>query len=170
VSDNDSIIDAIVEALSKRRNGQEQKQQHEALPIPYQRADTLPSIHRPGFFQRLFDPSATKKEAFEQKQLDVLYAARLKAMGHQAKAYDDMTRIDAESRVRQHEKERRAQEDVEDRYAEARAEIQKHIRQHNLVAEIADLGLDPMDEQFLIAKIVRIMMTTNGKEHTNGRE
>ena len=170
MSDNESIIDAIVEALSKRRNGQEQKQQHEALPIPYQRADTLPSFHRPGFFERMFDPSAAMKADFEQKQLKKMLDARLQAMGHQTKAYDDITRIDAESRVRQHEKERRAQDDVQERYAQARAEIQKHILQQNLVSELADLGLDPMDEQFLIAKIVRIMMTTNGKEHTNGRE
>jgi hypothetical protein len=168
VSDNDSIIDAIVDALSKRRNGQ--KQQNDALPVPYQRADTLPSIHRPGFFERMFDPGAAMKADYEQKQLQLLLDARLKAMGHQANAYDETVRIDEEARVRHHQKERRAQEDVQERYAKARAEIQKHVLQQNLVTELADLGLDPMDEQFLIAKIVRIMMSTNDKEHPNGRE
>jgi hypothetical protein len=117
----------------------------------------------------MFDPSATAKRLFEQEQLQIIIDTRLKAMRYEAHGYAETIRIDQEYRVRQHEQERREQEDVQQRYAKARAEIQKHVLQQSLMVELADLHLDPMDEQFLIAKIVRILMSTNDKENLNGR-
>jgi hypothetical protein len=166
VSEQENILDSLIQALSQRRN--EQKQHTESLPVPYHRADSLPSVYRPGFFERIFDPSAAMKEDFEQQQLQIILDARLKAMGHQANAYDETIRLDEESRVCQHEQECREQEDVQERFSKARAEIKRHTIQQSLIAEIADLHLDPIEEQLLISKIVRIMMTPNGKESQNG--
>jgi hypothetical protein len=107
---------------------------------------------------------------FEQKQLQLTIETRLKAMNYEAHGYTETVRIDQEQRVRLHEQERREQEDVQKRYAKARAEIQKHLLQQNLMTELADYNLDPMEEQLLIAKIVRIMMTPNGTESSNEKQ
>ena len=162
------ILETLIQALSQRRN--DQKKNTESLPVPYQRADSLPTPSRPNLFARMFDPSAVKKMEFEQDQLDIMLATRLKTMGYQAHRYAETVRIDEESLTRQHEHDRHEQEEVQKRYATARAEIHKHTLQQSLLAEIAELNLDPIDEQFLIAKIVRILMSTNGKENPNGRQ
>ena len=168
MSDQDNILDALIQALSTRRK--EQQQHNNALPVPYHPANSLPSTSRPGFLARMFDPSAAMKMEFEQKQLQLTIETRLKAMNYEAHGYAETIRIDQEQRVRLHEQERREQEDVQKRYAKARAEIQKHLLQQNLMTELADYNLDPMEEQLLIAKIVRIMMTPNGTESSNGKQ
>ena len=165
-TEHENIIEALIHALTERRN--EQKQHTSALPIPYQSADSLPGANGSGFLARMFDPSAAAKRDFEQKQLQIMIDTRLKAMKYEAHGYAETIRIDQESRVRQHEQELGEQEDVQKRYAKARAEMQKHVLQQNLLAEIADLQLDPSDEHFLIAKIIRILMSTNDKENHNG--
>jgi hypothetical protein len=168
VSEHDHLIEALIQALTERKK--EQKQNASALPVPYQSADSLPGPNHSGFLARIFDPGAAAKSEFERAQLQLMIDTRLKAMGYEAHGYAETIRLDQQHRVRRHEQELVEQDDVQGRYAKARAEIQKHIMQQNLVAEIADLHLDAVDEQFLIAKIVRIFMSTNDKESPNGHK
>jgi hypothetical protein len=169
VNEQDNILDQLITALSQRRNGQK-KETTGALPVPYTPADSLPTPTRPGIFQRILDPTAAAKSAFEREQLRIMLETRLKALRYEANGFAETIRIDQEHRVEKHVMERREQRDVEERYAKARAEMQKHVLQQNLMTELADYNLDPMEEQLLIAKIVRIMMTPNGTENHNGRD
>jgi len=160
--DNVNILDALVHALNERKN-----HTNGNLPAKYDGDSPLPVAQPKGFLARLFDPHARLKERYEQDRLSLMLDTRFRAMEHEAKAYVDMIRIDQESKVRLHEHAVLQKEAVMRRYEESRAQILLHNLQQSLMMQVSDLGLDPTDEQYLIAKIVSICMRTK-EEKPNG--
>jgi len=164
VSDHDNVINALITALTesqKNRNGR--------LPAKYDSDSSLPVPEPEGFFARLFDPHARLKEDFEHKRLALMLDTRIKALELEAQGYVDTVRIDQDHKVRLHEHEVLQREAVMKKHAEARAQILLHTLQQGLMSEVADLGLDPTSEQYLIAKIVGICMRSEKEKADGGK-
>jgi hypothetical protein len=162
--DQEKILDTLLQALTDRR-----KPSNGNLPAKYDGDSPLPVPQPKGFFARLFDPHVQLKEDYETKRLSVMLDTRIKALELEAQGYVDKVRIDQENKVRLHEHEVLQNEGVMKRYAEARAQILLHNLQQSLMTQVAELGLDPTEEQYLISKIVSMCMKTE-KENPNGRK
>ena len=164
MKEQEDILDTLITALTKRQN--EQKQSNGTLPAVYHDTNSLPNTRPKGFWARLLDPYATITADFEKKQHILMLEARFKALEYEANGYAETIRIDQEHKVRLHEHEVRQKEAVMQQYAEARAQILKHNLQHGLMSQIADMNLDPAEEEYLIKTIVGICMRSE-KEKRN---
>jgi hypothetical protein len=162
--DQENILDTLLQALTERR-----KNTTNNLPAKYDGDSPLPVPEPKGFFARLFDPRAEIKEDYETKRLSVMLETRLKALELEAQGYLDKVRIDQENKTRLHEHEVLQNQAVMKRYGEARAQILMHNLQRGLMTQVAEMGLDPTEEEYLITKLVRICLQSE-KENPNGRK
>ena len=160
----EDVITTLIQALTKHQNG------NSAVPDLY-RNGSLPLPQRPGLLTRLFDRTGALQDEYAKKQLEVILETGLAALQTEAKGYLDTVEISVKSKVRVHEHRILQQEAVLKKQAEGEAQIDLHVMQQRLLQQVAELGLDPEEEVFVIAKIVATCMSKskdNTKENHHG--
>lgn len=161
---NKDLITALVKVLA---DDQETSNGH--LPATYQGNGSLPIPQRPRLLTRLFDRTGALQDEYAKKQLVEILETGLVALKTEARGYLDTVEISMKSKVRVHEHRVLQQEAVLKKQAEGEAQIDLHVMQQRLIEQAAQLGLDPVDEQYLIQKIIATCMTNpKDKENRNG--
>lgn len=157
------IVSALVQVLSQHQNGTS------AVPDLYRGNGSLPVPQRPGLLTRLFDRTGALQDEYAKKQLVEILETGLAALKTEARGYLDTVQLDVQSKVRVHEHRVLQREAILKKRAEGEAQIDLHVMQQRLIEQAAQLGLDPVDEQYLIQKIISTCMTNpKDKESRNG--
>lgn len=157
------VVSALVKVLTQQ-NGSS------AVPDLYHNG-SLPVPQRPGLLTRWFDRTGAARDEYAHKQLLVILETELKALQIEAEGYIETVQLDAQSRVRVHEHRVLQHEAILKKRAEGEAQINLHVMQQRLIEQATQLGLDPVDEQYLIQKIIATCMTNpKDKENRNGHK
>jgi len=160
VAKDQQVITALIQALTQHQNGSS------AVPALY-RNGSLPLPQRPGLLTRWFDRTGATQDEYAHKQLLVILETGLKSLQIEAEGYIETVQLTTESKVRVHAHKLTQQEAVLKKEAEALAVIDLHAMQQRLLKQIAEMGLDPTEEAFVIAKVVTACMAKD-KENRNG--
>ena len=147
------VITTLIQALTKHQNGS-----NSTVPDIYRGNGSLPTPQRPGLLSRWFDRTGAARDEYAHKQLLVILETELKALQIEAEGFIDTVQLDRASKVRVHEHRVLQREAILKKQAEGEAYIDLHVMQQRLLERAAQLGLDPVDEEYLIAKIVATCM------------